>query len=151
MRRIRVLAAACCGFFCLQALSALAGPFTIRGHLEFPHEKVELPPNSTYTVELLDVARADAPSTMIARFIGDADKATQGQRLVFELVIPEKNQLTKAPRSLALFAVVHAGSKEGGRHVRRGDYLTTTTNFISIAESDSIEGVVIKLSQYKRA
>ncbi|KAL8429634.1 hypothetical protein ACSSS7_006473 [Eimeria intestinalis] len=145
-------------FFCLLFLQAVsyasAGPLTIRGHLGFPRGKVTLPPNSTYRVELRDVSRMDGPSEHLHVYEGNADKAADGELLDFEIVVPDKEKLSKAPRSLALSAVVNVGwRQQEGRAkewIRKGDYLSTVTQFLEIPEGDSIDNLVLHLVQYTR-
>ncbi|KAL8455209.1 hypothetical protein Emag_000954 [Eimeria magna] len=154
MRRSSIFASTCIALLCLQALAVAAEPLTIRGHLAFPRGKVELPSNTTYRVELRDVSRTDGPSEQLHVFTGSADKARDGHLLDFEIVVQDKEKLSKVPRSLALSAVVNVGWKqeEGKPHewIRKGDYLSTVTQFLEIPEGNLIDNLILHLVQYTR-
>ncbi|KAL8273675.1 hypothetical protein Esti_002387 [Eimeria stiedai] len=151
MRLSALFASTCVGLLCMQALAVASGPLTIRGHLQFPQRRVNLPPNSTYRVELRDVSRVGAPSKRHYVFVGSADKTAKGLPLDFQIVVPAKEELSQAPRTLALFAVVNVGWKqddgEPNEWIRKGDFLSTVTHFIELPEGDSIDDFVLHLAQ----
>lgn len=145
------------GLSVIGANMAAAEDTVIKGYLTFENGGVvELPPDSTYRVELRDVSLMDAPSVLIATYVGRVDEDnTSDKPFDFEIVLPEEERVKRGdrPHTLALSAVVNAGwerTDNSSVWIRQGDYLSDTIHFLDLKEGQFlIEDYSIKVRQYK--